>query len=70
MGLIKVKDLAFKYDGYILRDVEFAVERGSFVSLLGVNGAGKSTLLKNLNRTLKPTFGTVYLNGKDLGQRP
>lgn len=68
MGLIKVKDLAFKYDGYILRDVEFAVERGSFVSLLGVNGAGKSTLLKNLNRTLKPTFGTVYLNGKDLGR--
>lgn len=68
MGLIKVKDLAFKYDGYILRDVEFAVERRSFVSLLGVNGAGKSTLLKNLNRTLKPTFGTVYLNGKDLGR--
>lgn len=66
MSLIEVKDLSFKYDGYILRNVEFEVERGSFVSLLGVNGAGKSTLLKNLNRVLKPSRGTVYLNGKNL----
>ena len=68
MSLIKVENLAFKYDRYILRNVEFAVERGSFVSLLGINGAGKSTLLKNLDRTLKPSFGTVYLNGKNLAR--
>lgn len=66
MSLIKVDSLDFKYDDYILKDLSFEIERGVFVSLLGVNGAGKSTLLKNLNKTLSPSKGSIYIGGENL----
>ena len=54
MSLIKVEDISFKYNKYILKDISFYLEKACFVSLLGINGAGKSTLLKKLVRLLKP----------------
>lgn len=66
MSLVKTENLSFKYDRYILRDIGFEVERGTFISILGINGAGKSTLLKNLNKTLRPSAGAVYVNGQSL----
>lgn len=66
MSLIKVKKLSFEYDRVILNKISFDVDEGLFISLLGINGAGKSTLLKNLNRLLKPSDGTILIDGEDI----
>jgi energy-coupling factor transport system ATP-binding protein len=49
-----------------LEDVSFCVERGEFVGVIGHTGSGKSTLMQQLNGLLKPTSGSVLLDGKDI----
>ena len=48
-----------------LDDVTFDVERGSFIGLIGRNGSGKTTLAKHLNGLIRPTQGTVTVDGLD-----
>lgn len=48
-----------------LRGVDVAIERGSFVVVLGRNGSGKSTLAKTFNAVLLPMGGKVYVEGMD-----
>jgi lipopolysaccharide transport system ATP-binding protein len=52
--------------GYVwsLKDLNFHVEEGDVLGILGKNGAGKSTLLKILSKITKPTTGTIRLNGR------
>ena len=52
-----------KSDFWALKDVTFHVEKGDVVGLIGSNGAGKSTLLKVVSGVMKPTEGTVTVNG-------
>lgn len=47
----------------IFEALDFAVEKGSFVAVLGHNGSGKSTLAKHLNAILLPSGGAVYIDG-------
>ena len=47
-----------------LRDINFSVEKGDRVGILGLNGAGKSTLLKVISGVFKPTTGSVKKHGK------
>ena len=47
-----------------LRDVNFSVQRGEIVGLIGKNGAGKSTLLKLISRITEPTKGRITLRGR------
>ncbi len=50
----------------ILRGVDLTVEKGSVTALLGPNGAGKTTLLKTASGLIRPSVGTVHLDGADV----
>lgn len=52
-----------KSDFWALKDVTFSVNKGDVVGLIGSNGAGKSTLLKVVSGVMKPTEGTVEVDG-------
>jgi len=49
---------------YSLKDINFDIEKGDAVGIIGKNGAGKSTLLKILSRITAPTTGVVKLKGR------
>lgn len=49
---------------YALKDIDFKVEQGDVVGIIGKNGAGKSTLLKLLSRITAPTTGNIKANGR------
>ncbi len=49
-----------------LNTIDFEEESGSLIGIMGASGAGKSTLLNVLNGSLKPTTGTVTINGIDI----
>ena len=48
---------------WALRDINFKVEQGDVVGIVGKNGAGKSTLLKILSRVTSPTTGNIKIRG-------
>ena len=70
--VLEVKDLNHIYSAgtpfehVALKDVSFRVERGEFIGIIGHTGSGKSTLIQHLNGLLKPTSGSVLLNGEDI----
>lgn len=49
-----------------LSGVSLHVPRGQFLGLIGHTGSGKSTLIQHLNGLMKPSSGTVYINGQDI----
>ena len=49
---------------WALKDVNFSVEPGEIMGIIGRNGAGKSTILKILSEITYPTSGEVYLRGR------
>ena len=53
----------------VLKGLDFTVEKGSFVALLGRNGSGKSTLARLVNGLLKPTTGKVFVFGMDTSDK-
>lgn len=53
-----------------LKDVSFSCQPGKVFSLLGPNGAGKTTTLRNIGGIIKPSSGSVLINGIDMAQNP
>jgi lipopolysaccharide transport system ATP-binding protein len=49
---------------WVLQDINFTVNPGEAVGIIGINGAGKSTLLKMITGTTQPTTGSVHISGR------
>ena len=77
MSILEARDLKKVYTSRFgtqqveaLRRVNFSVERGEYVAVMGESGSGKTTLLNLLAALDKPTGGTVLLDGMDLSTLP
>jgi energy-coupling factor transport system ATP-binding protein len=65
---ISVEQVAFDYAGGVraLDGLSLTIGGGESVAIVGQNGSGKSTLVRHLNGLLRPTFGRVLLDGRDI----
>lgn len=66
--LIRTENLGFSYSensSSVLSDVNFSLNEGEWVAVVGANGSGKSTFARELNALLLPTEGTVWVDGID-----
>ena len=69
---IEVKDLNYKYSAgtafeqQALKDVNFKVEDGEFIGLIGHTGSGKSTLIQHLNGLIKASSGDILYHGESI----
>ena len=60
MALLTCSDVTFSYEGIpVLTDVNFALEAGSYLCIVGENGSGKSTLIKGLLHLKNPSTGSI-----------
>ena len=70
--ILEIKNLTYTYSAgtpfehTALDNISFQVNRGEFIGIIGHTGSGKSTLMQQLNGLLKPTAGTVMLDGNDI----
>ena len=72
--ILQIKNLNYIYsigtpfEHKALENVNFSVERGEFIGIIGHTGSGKSTLMQHLNGLLKPNSGSILLDGADIWQ--
>lgn len=72
-GKISIQNLSYRYadkDKYALKNINFDVEPGELIAILGRVGSGKSTLLRLVVRLLEPSEGTIVLDGHPIEQFP
>ena len=69
MSLLKVEGLGKSYitDKKILKDINFEIKAGEFVSIIGPSGAGKSSMLRCINRMVEFNEGKIIFNNHDVG---
>ena len=53
-----------------VQNMNLEIRKGEFLGIIGHTGSGKSTLIQHINGLLKPTSGTIYLNGRDIWADP
>lgn len=64
--IIEVNAIIKKYKEFCLENINFSIDKGSIVGLIGENGAGKSTLLKLIGSVNFPTSGSIKIFNKDI----
>ncbi|MBQ3412578.1 MAG: amino acid ABC transporter ATP-binding protein [Oscillospiraceae bacterium] len=65
--MIRVEHLSKKFGtNEVLKDINFSVQPGEVISIIGVSGTGKSTLLRCINLLEQPTSGNIYYHGTDI----
>ncbi len=71
-AVLEVRNLCAGYGNVpVLRDISFAVRPGEIILVVGENGAGKTTLLRTLGGFIRPSSGTMLLDGADItGRQP
>ena len=76
MSLLEIKNLTFTYgagtvfEKTAVNDVSLSIEKGEFIGIIGHTGSGKSTLIQMLNGLIRPSSGSVLLDGKDIWDKP
>ena len=71
MRLLDVKNLEVAYGGIqAVKGIDFHIDQGELVTLIGANGAGKTTTLKTLVGMVKPKSGTITYDGQDATRIP
>ena len=69
--MIKAEQLTRRYGNFLAVDrVDFTINQGEIVGLLGHNGAGKTTIMKMLTGYLEPSSGRVFVDGVDVAEQP
>ena len=70
-NMIEIKNLSFSYPNRyrVFNDLSISIDKGGIYGLLGPNGQGKSTLLYLISGLLRPTSGSVTMDGKPTGKR-
>lgn len=69
LGTIEFKDVNFKYENdsdYILKNINFKVNKGQTLAVVGTSGSGKSTLINLIARLYDATDGEVLIDGKNI----
>jgi phospholipid/cholesterol/gamma-HCH transport system ATP-binding protein len=67
MSIIEVRHLKKSFDGHaVLSGVDFSINKGEAVVIIGASGGGKSVLLKHLIALMQPDFGQVLIEGQDI----
>lgn len=61
---LSLRKKSYHKDYYALKDINFSIQKGETIGVVGKNGSGKSTLLKILTEVLTPTEGELSINGK------
>ncbi|RBO91234.1 iron complex transport system ATP-binding protein [Pseudochrobactrum asaccharolyticum] len=70
MGL-EAKNITFSYgEEQVFSGLDLQILQGKITALVGANGSGKSTILKNLARILRPSGGTIMLDGQEIQNFP
>lgn len=69
--LLEVRNLKLSYGGITaVKGIDFYINSGELVTLIGANGAGKTTTLKVIAGLLKPSSGSIHFLGSAIGGRP
>ena len=65
--ILEIKHLSKAFGkNQVLKDIDFTVEKGDVISIIGASGSGKSTLLRCINLLETPTSGQILYHGKDV----
>ena len=68
--VIAIENLSKSFgDHQVLRKIDFAVEKGEVICIVGSSGSGKSTLLRCINKLEQQTDGKIYFNGKEVADK-
>lgn len=76
MSILELKNVCYTYgtgtpfEKKAVNDVNFSVNKGELIGIIGHTGSGKSTLVQMLNGLMKPTSGQVLLDGVDIWDKP